>query len=37
MRFPTGLRTEFPSEVKMMLDPLEEEERMEEPVAAGVP
>lgn len=37
MRFPTGLRTEFPSLVKMMFDPLEEEERIDVPVAAGVP
>jgi len=37
MRLPTGLRTEFPSLVNVMLDPLDEDERMDVPVAAGVP
>ena len=37
MRLPTGLRTEFPSVVKMRLDPLEDDERIDMPVAAGVP
>lgn len=37
IRLPTGLITELPSLVKRMFDPLDEEERTEVPVAAGVP
>lgn len=37
MRFPTGDRTLLPSLVNTKFDPLEEEVRELEPVAAGVP
>ena len=37
MRLPTGESTLLPSLVKIIFDPFDEEARVLEPVAAGVP